>query len=179
MAKDESTKLEKQKSAKPSRREKALVRDRMRNLLLFLPNMVRLLGSLLTDGRVPTADKALFAGAILYAVMPLDFIPDVLPFIGQMDDLYLIAITLLRLVNRTDETVVRQYWRGGGDIVALASSIASLAPALLPKRVSRVLDAHVELTPAAKDLSFIKDKSQPLVVEIPRTPAEIEYAKKP
>ena len=69
---------------------------------MFLPNMVMLLGRLLKDARVPTAEKALFLAAIVYVISPIDFIPDVFPFIGQVDDLYVVALTLLRLVNRTD-----------------------------------------------------------------------------
>ncbi len=135
--------IEKAKTQKPKRREKSEMKDRMKNMLMFLPNMVKLLGKLLTDSRVPTVDKALFAGAVLYVIMPLDFIPDFLPFIGQVDDSYLVALTLLRLINRTDETIVREHWRGGGDIVSLAGSIAKIAPMLLPKRVSLVLSSEV------------------------------------
>src|SRR5215218_604441 len=120
---------------KLKRREKQELKGRMGNALSFLPNMARLLGRLLKDTRVPTAEKALFVGAIVYFVSPIDLIPDIFPFIGQVDDIYVIALTLLRLVNRTDERIVREHWSGGGDIVALADSIAKVAPMLLPKRV--------------------------------------------
>ncbi len=163
--------IERAKSQKPTRREKGEMQDRMKNMLMFLPNMVKLLGNLLSDSRVPVVNKALFAGAILYVFMPLDFIPDILPFIGQVDDTYLVALTLLRLINQTDETIIREHWRGGGDIVALASSIANLAPTLLPKRVLRVLSSKVELTASGKALQDIADK-KPLFVEIPEKETE-------
>jgi uncharacterized membrane protein YkvA (DUF1232 family) len=133
---------------KESAMTKLRAKRRMKNLLMFLPNTIALCGRLMMDARVPRTEKLLFAGAIVYAVMPLDFIPDMLPFIGQIDDAYLIALTLLRLVNRTDATVVREHWRGGGDIVQLAEAIAGLAPKFLPGRVQRVLSAHVEAAPA-------------------------------
>jgi len=133
---------------------------------MFLPNMVMLLGRLLKDARVPTAEKALFLGAIVYVISPIDLIPDMLPFIGQVDDLYVVALTLLRLVNRTDESVVRQHWSGGGDIIALTDSIANIAPKLLPKRVSRVLTSRVELAPAGKILRGITKRDEALVREI-------------
>ncbi|MDQ3799822.1 MAG: YkvA family protein [Acidobacteriota bacterium] len=164
------TKPERAKAKKPARREKTQLKSRMTNLLMFLPNLLRLLGRLLTDGSVPTAEKALFAAAIIYVIVPLDFIPDVFPFIGQVDDIYLVALTLLRLVNRTDESVVRRHWSGGGDIVGLANSIAGIAPMLLPKRVSRVLSAKVELEDAGRALQNAVKKRKPLVAEIP--PAE-------
>ena len=42
------------------RKERKQLRGRMGNFLMFLPNMVMLLGRLLKDVRVPTAEKALF-----------------------------------------------------------------------------------------------------------------------
>ncbi len=152
--------------SKIKRREKSELKGRMRNFLMFLPNMVMLLGRLLKDSRVPIAEKALFAAAIVYVISPLDFIPDVFPFIGQVDDLYVVALVLLRLVNRSDESVVREHWSGGGDIVALSDSIAGLAPKFLPKRVSRVLTARVELAPAGQILRGIKNKDEAIVREI-------------
>lgn len=153
---------------KVNRRE---ARGRMSNFLMFLPNMVKLLGRLLKDARVPGAEKALFLGAIVYVISPIDLIPDVFPFIGQIDDLYVVALTLLRLINRSDASVVREHWSGGGDIVSLADSIAGLAPMLLPKRVSRVLSSQVELAPAGQFLKGIGKKGQPIIKEIPQVEA--------
>jgi uncharacterized membrane protein YkvA (DUF1232 family) len=153
---------------KVKRKERRELRGRMSSFLLFLPNMVKLLGRLLKDARVPTAEKALFVAAIVYFLMPVDLIPDIFPFIGQVDDIYVIALSLLRLVNRTDERVVREHWSGGGDIVSLADSIASIAPMLLPKRVSRVLSSKVELAPAGKVLRSITNRDEALVREIPQ-----------
>ena len=160
---------------KVKRSEKLAMRGRMSSFLMFLPNLARLLGRLLKDVRVPTAEKALFVAAIVYFVMPVDLIPDIFPFIGQVDDIYVIALTLLRLVNRTDETIVRQHWSGGGDIVALADSIAGIAPMFLPKRVARVLSSRVELAPAGKVMRSITNRDEPLVREIPM-PDEDEIA---
>jgi uncharacterized membrane protein YkvA (DUF1232 family) len=157
--------IQKTDGQKLTRKERGQMKDRMKNMLMFLPNMVRLLGKLLADSRVPIVDKALFAGAIVYVIMPLDFIPDLLPFIGQVDDTYLVALTLLRLINHSDETIIREHWQGGGDIVTLANSIASIAPMLLPKRVVRVLSSEVELTASGKALENIT-KKEALFVEI-------------
>jgi len=158
----------KKPETKLKRHERSELKGRLRSFLMFLPNMVLLLGRLLKDARVPTAEKALFAAAIVYVISPLDFIPDVFPFIGQVDDLYVVALVLLRLVNRSDETVVRQHWSGGGDIVALADSIANIAPKFLPRRVSRVLTSRVKLAPAGQILRGITNKDEALVLEIPR-----------
>lgn len=155
---------------KLKRKEKSELKGRMSSFLMFLPNMVRLLGGLLKDVRVPTAEKALFVAAIVYVISPLDFIPDVFPFIGQVDDIYVVALVLLRLLNKTEDTVVRDHWHGGGDIVSLADSIARIAPMILPKRVTRVLTSKVELAPAGKALSNITKRDSAVVIEIPEEP---------
>lgn len=128
--------------------------------------MVLLLGRLLKDVRVPTAEKALFVAAIVYVISPIDFIPDVFPFIGQVDDIYVVSLVLIRLINRTNEDVVREHWSGGGDIVSLIDSVASLAPTFLPKRISRVLQNRVELAPAGQILKNVANRRQPVVVEV-------------
>ena len=153
--------------AKLKRRDKFELKGRMKSLLMFLPNMVKMMAGLIRDPRVSTADKALFLAAIVYVVSPLDFIPDVFPFIGQVDDIYVVSLTLLRLLSRTDESVVREHWAGGGDIVALAGSIASIAPTFLPKRISKILSARVELAPTAKMLKNIGKGKEAVVVERP------------
>lgn len=130
------------------------VKQRMKSLLMFLPHLLALCGRLITDRRVPRAEKALFAGAIIYAIVPFDFIPDFLPFVGQIDDAYLISLTLLRLISLTDDAVVREHWRGGGDVAQLAASVASIAPLMLPRRVRRVLTSRVEVAPQGDRSSF-------------------------
>ncbi len=146
-----------------------------RNLLLFMPNLLILCARLMTDPRVPAREKALVAGAIAYAIMPLDLIPDMLPFIGQVDDAYLIALTLLRLMSVTEPDVVRRHWRGGGDIVELIGSTALIASKLLPKRVRRVLTARVE-APSA-DSRVMKSEFGRLLVERPETTARTSNTK--
>src|SRR5437773_3262255 len=137
---------------------KAQLKSRMKNLLMFLPNMVVLCARLMVDSRVPRVERALFAAAIIYAIIPFDFIPDMIPFVGQVDDLFLISLTLLRLIDRSDERVVREHWRGGGDVVQLAESVATIAPLLMPRRVARVLLAKVR--PTAEGAGLLANASK-------------------
>src|SRR5712672_4315552 len=146
---------------------KSKLKSRMKNLLMFLPNMVILCCKLMVDKRVPRTERALFAAAVIYAIIPFDFIPDMIPFVGQIDDLFLISLTVLRLIDRTDDMVVREHWRGGGDIVALAESAATVAPLLIPRRISRVLLSRVKPTAEGTGLLVNASKFEPLLVEVP------------
>jgi uncharacterized membrane protein YkvA (DUF1232 family) len=132
-------------------------RGRAKNLLLFIPNMLLLCARLLTDSRVPRTEKALVAGAVVYAFIPFDFIPDVIPFVGQIDDAYLIALTLLRLAERTDPRIVREHWSGGGDVVEFIGAVAIFAGKFLPKPIRRVLTSRVELASNKRE-KVISDK---------------------
>src|SRR5947207_6261374 len=127
---------------------KSNLKSRMKNLLMFLPNMVALTARMMVDSRVPRTERALFAAALIYAIIPFDFIPDMIPFVGQIDDLFLISLTLLRLIDYTDDAIVREHWRGSGDIVQLSESVVTIAPLLMPKRIARVLISKVR--PAAE-----------------------------
>ena len=69
----------------------------------------------------------------------------VLRDVGQIDDAYLIAVTLLRLMDRTDPKILREHWNGGGDVVQFVEATATIAGKLLPRRIRRVLRARVEV----------------------------------
>jgi uncharacterized membrane protein YkvA (DUF1232 family) len=116
----------------------------MRELLLFVPNLLGLLIGLLRDERVSQADKAILAGIIMYVIVPLDIIPDFIPFIGQVDDSYLLAISILRLLNRADRSVVLEHWKGQRDIKEMVNSIARIAEFFLPGPVKNVLRGRIE-----------------------------------
>ena len=141
------------------------LRSRMTNLLLVIPNMLLLSARLMVDSRVPAKERLLVAGAIVYAFIPLDFIPDMLPFVGQVDDAYLVALTLLRLMTVTEPHVVREHWRGGGDVVELIGATALLAGRLLPRRIRRVLTSQVESPKVSSEQS--QTTAVPLLIERP------------
>jgi len=143
------------------------LRSRMTNLLLVIPNLLLLSARLMVDPRVPAKERLLVAGAIVYVFVPLDLIPDMLPFVGQVDDAYLIALTLLRLMSVTDPRVVREHWRGGGDVVELIGATALLAGRLLPKKIRRVLTSKVEAPKAPSKQS--ETLAVPLLIERPAT----------
>src|SRR5438128_2695067 len=75
-----------------------------------LPAYVRLLGGLVTDSRVSMMDKMLVMGAIAYIVMPIDVIPDFIPFFGEVDDVYILVLALQRMVANAGRNVLLAHW---------------------------------------------------------------------
>ncbi len=64
-------------------------------LVRNLPQFAKLFWRLFRDRRVPLRAKALVVGAVCYLLLPIDLIPDILPFFGVADD-----ITILLLAGR-------------------------------------------------------------------------------
>ena len=63
-------------------------------LVRTLMSHVRLTLRLLREPRVPALVKAVPILAYLYIVSPVDFVPDVLPIVGQLDDLGILMLAL-------------------------------------------------------------------------------------
>ena len=106
-----------------------------------LPRFLKLLWGLVTDSRVEMVDKMLVAGAIAYILMPIDLIPDFIPFLGEVDDIYLLLLAIRRLIENAGRSVVQSHWTG--DAASLRDfniQEALLAAAFfLPRRIRRRL----------------------------------------
>ncbi len=63
-------------------------------LLRTLVSHARLTMRLLREPRVPLLMKALPVLAAAYVIWPIDFVPDVLPVLGQLDDCGVILVAL-------------------------------------------------------------------------------------
>lgn len=122
----------------PDLKKKAL------DLLLFLPRLAKLLGRIAADPAVSGTDKALVLGALGYLASPIDLIPDFIPVLGQLDDIYLISLVLLRLLNRVGPEKLQAYWDGPEDIAALVGRVSDVATAILPEKIRRLVMAKVD-----------------------------------
>ncbi|MGH9935988.1 MAG: YkvA family protein [Blastocatellia bacterium] len=100
---------------------------------------------------------------MVYVFSPLYFIPDVGPFIGQVDDLYLVALVVLRLLGRTNGEILREHWDGGGDLAALVGRIERAARYVLPGRVQRILLGRIEIAPQVKGGALSSPASPDLI----------------
>ncbi len=108
-----------------------------------LPNFLRLLYGLITDKRVAAVDKLVVAGAIAYILLPVDVIPDFIPFLGEVDDVFLLVTALQRLMANAGRTVLLEYWAGDpADLKSMnLRQVLTAAAFFLPRRVRRRLRA--------------------------------------
>jgi uncharacterized membrane protein YkvA (DUF1232 family) len=106
-----------------------------------IPNFLRLLYGLITDSRVNSLDKLVVAGAIAYILLPVDIIPDFVPFLGEVDDVFLLILALQRLIANAGRAVVQAYWPGDpAELSALnLEKILAACAFFLPRRMRRRL----------------------------------------
>lgn len=75
---------------------------------------IRLVWRLLTDRRISPWLKALIpALALAYILMPLDLIADVIPVLGQLDDLAILLLGLQLFIKLCPQQIVREHLQGG------------------------------------------------------------------
>ena len=112
----------------------------VRDLLLFLPDMIVLLLRLARDPRVPVGAKAVATLGIGYALSPIDLIPEILfgP-LGFVDDLLIATAAISYIVNHVHPDLVRAHWPGPGDVLDVLKSVLGWSERLVGKTLSRVI----------------------------------------
>jgi uncharacterized membrane protein YkvA (DUF1232 family) len=111
----------------------------LKESLLFIPNFLKLIYRLVQDENVSKMDRALLLGTIAYVLSPWDFLPDMIPFLGQLDDLLLMALVLKRLMDSVNRETLLSYWDGNEDLLGLMEDITNLAVQFIPQGIYRKL----------------------------------------
>jgi len=111
---------------------------RWRDIARFIPAVVKLLGRLATDDRIERKRRLFAAGALGYALVPFDLLPDRVPILGKIDDAFLLMMALDGLVSGTDPAILEEHWDGAPeDLAAFTDAVAVLA-GVVPGRLRRI-----------------------------------------
>ena len=76
-----------------------------------IPQFIRLYWRLLHDRRVSIWPKALLVLSLFYVVSPIDIIPDVIPFLGEIDDLVVVIAVCRPFIYLCPRDVVQEHVR--------------------------------------------------------------------
>ena len=110
-----------------------------------IPAYIRLLLGLMADGRVSRIDRFMVLAAAAYIISPLDLIPDFLPFLGEVDDIFLLMMALQRLVENTGRRVLMDHWLGDPkelsdmNLAAIVSAAGFFLPSGIRRRLMRMV----------------------------------------
>ncbi len=129
----------------PARRPRGSVRGggdgaSLMGIVREIPAYLKLLARLARDPRVSKVDKAIVAAVLVYLVSPVDLVPDwIIPVVGHVEDIYLLALALSRLVNNAGMEVLLDHWEGDPGSLEAALDTLNRAGALLPGPVRALL----------------------------------------
>jgi uncharacterized membrane protein YkvA (DUF1232 family) len=74
-------------------------------------NQIQTTFRLLRDPRVPVWQKAIPVLAVLYVISPFDFVPDLVPGLGQLDDIGIILAAMRLFETMAPEKIVNEHKR--------------------------------------------------------------------
>lgn len=111
----------------------------LKEAMLFLPNLLKLVYRLMKNEGIAQYDKVLLVATAAYVLSPWDLMPDMIPFLGQVDDLLLLALVLKRLMDSVSQEVLESYWDGNDNLLILLDKILNMALFFIPPGIYRKL----------------------------------------
>jgi uncharacterized membrane protein YkvA (DUF1232 family) len=86
---------------------------------------------------LPKAAKVALAAAVLYLVSPVDLVPDFVPLLGYLDDVFVAAILVDGMLNFVNRGVVLKYWPGSPESLERVARAARVLAAWVPRRLKQ------------------------------------------
>ncbi|HTC85345.1 MAG TPA: DUF1232 domain-containing protein [Candidatus Acidoferrum sp.] len=87
----------------------------VRELLGVIPDVLRLLRSIIGDRTAPLDVRVVLMGLVVWLVSPIDLIPDFIPVIGPMDDIVVSVVAMRYVRRRLGVEELRRRWVGTAD----------------------------------------------------------------
>jgi uncharacterized membrane protein YkvA (DUF1232 family) len=87
----------------------------VREVVRVIPDVLRLLKALVTDGSVPLDARIVLVGLIAWILSPIDLIPEFIPGLGPLDDVIVAVVALRYVRRRIGIDGIRARWAGSDD----------------------------------------------------------------
>lgn len=137
---DDQTRLRPDDVIPPRGEASVQTRQLLSDAVLMLPNLVKLVGRLLKDPRVPRRAKLVLGAAAAYVASPIDLIPEFIPVIGWADDVLVLMFAVDSLIERAGIEVVEEHWDGPGDLLSMIRDVVAASRNFVPSRIAKTID---------------------------------------
>ncbi|HET8587149.1 MAG TPA: YkvA family protein [Candidatus Limnocylindria bacterium] len=117
----------------------------MAQLVWKLPTYARTVWGIARDPRTPLPLKALLLAGLAYVVTPVDFIPDIIPIVGQADDLTVLLLVLDLFIQNAPRDVREEHAARARDGTADLDRDLARLRGLLGGRYDQIRDNLPEL----------------------------------
>lgn len=91
----------------------------VRELLGLIPDVLRLLRSVVGDRSVPLDVRLVLVGLLAWILSPIDLIPEFIPVLGPLDDVVVAVVAMRYMRRRIGVEDLRRRWTGSDDGFAL------------------------------------------------------------
>ena len=86
-----------------------------RELIRVVPDVVRLIRSVITDRGAPLDVRVVLIGLLVWIVSPIDLIPEFIPGLGPLDDVIVAIVSMRYTRRRMGLDALRARWTGTDD----------------------------------------------------------------
>jgi uncharacterized membrane protein YkvA (DUF1232 family) len=105
----------------------------------FIKDLISFFKNVSQDSRIPDRDKMIILSLVALIISPVDLIPDWIPFLGQLDDLVLIAVILDYFFRVLDAEILLSHWpwnlKSYSRVKKFATLLQFFVPKFLKKRI--------------------------------------------
>jgi uncharacterized membrane protein YkvA (DUF1232 family) len=84
----------------------------VRELLGLIPDVLRLLRSVIGDRSAPLDVRLVLVGLLAWIVSPIDLIPEFIPVLGPLDDVIVAVVAMRYVRRRIGVEDLRRRWAG-------------------------------------------------------------------
>jgi len=91
----------------------------VRDLLGLIPDVLRLLRSVIGDRSAPPDVRLVLVGLLAWIISPIDLIPEFIPVLGPIDDVVVAVVAMRYVRRRVGIEDLRRRWTGTDDGFAL------------------------------------------------------------
>jgi uncharacterized membrane protein YkvA (DUF1232 family) len=104
----------------------------MRKLIEFLTDLAK-------EERIPLQNRAVLGSLVLYLLTPVDIIPDFIPILGWLDDVFVTLIILDYVFNSADTELILEHYPWNKKNFKKVKSYAERLSFLVPSSVKKFL----------------------------------------
>jgi uncharacterized membrane protein YkvA (DUF1232 family) len=95
----------------------------VRELVRIIPDLLRLLRSLIADRSSPMDVRIVLVGLVAWIISPIDLIPEFIPVLGPLDDVVVAVVAMRYVRRRMGLETLRSRWTGTPEGFALLTRV--------------------------------------------------------
>jgi uncharacterized membrane protein YkvA (DUF1232 family) len=94
-----------------------------RELMAIIPDVLRLLRSIITDRGAPLDVRVVLVGLLVWIISPIDLIPEFIPVLGPLDDVVVAIVSMRYVRRRMGSNELQRRWVGTPEGFALLARV--------------------------------------------------------